>query len=159
MIDLSIWTESPPMTLPRVSCNEKPMTAVSTADVVMRPAIEKPARRPTMMNATITSAPVMRSMRMRGNNRPTRGRATRNVMVVMIEMNASVRNARPTTSAIVVWYPLTSRIAPTPVVKMCATVKSPAVRRFPFSTAGALRTTTRSTMNAATRTSVQACQT
>ena len=37
------------MMLPSVSCNAKPITAVSTALVVINPATEKPARLPTMM--------------------------------------------------------------------------------------------------------------
>ena len=87
------------MTLPRVSCSEKPITAVSTADVVIRPAIENPACLPTTMNTTSTPTAVIRSIMIRGSVKPMRGRRTRNAAVIPRLTISSSSNASAETSA------------------------------------------------------------
>ncbi len=95
--DCSIWRASPAITLPSVSWNERPTTAVSTVEVAMRPERLRPAREARVKMATSDAPATRTSVMMRGGRTPTRGRTPekrRRAVTPMIASASKMSTAR-----------------------------------------------------------------
>ncbi len=66
----------PAITLPRVSCRERPITAVRTVEVAMSPETLKPEREAATKKAATPAVATRTSLRIRGARRPSRDATT-----------------------------------------------------------------------------------